>query len=120
MKNDADRGFTLIELLIVVALLAILTTILIRIRDVNMRQQRSIADFQKAAWIMQSQAERVRATPFEALKAGTKHDYGAEQFRAMALPSGGGTAMPLSRTASLRGIEYWRTPLLTFPAAPRA
>ncbi len=91
MKKSAARGFTLIELLIVVAIFAILTPTVIRIRDVSVKRQRSVAEYQRAAWVLQSQAERVRTMPFASLKTGRPQDFGAEQFRQMALFSGKGT-----------------------------
>jgi prepilin-type N-terminal cleavage/methylation domain-containing protein len=68
MNIRENRGFTLIELMIVVAILMIVGVSLYKTHSQNSIFHKNNIFRQKATWVLQSQAELIRAKPFREIK----------------------------------------------------
>lgn len=68
MRRYGQNGMTLIEVLIVIVVLGVLALSFYQMRGVNSRIQKNHFYRQKAVWVLENQAQWVRAQTFTGLK----------------------------------------------------
>jgi len=91
MSTHEAKGFTLIELMIAIVILGIVSVSVYKIRSENNMFHKNNMYRQKAMWVLQSQAELIRAKPFKAIRETQDSPFSDELKDYMGLRDGKGS-----------------------------